>query len=378
VSSGLQEARRLIQHRGAHRVISLYLDLDPERFATPPARASQVRSLLDDGHRIVDGLDGLGHADKVALREDLKRIDTFLSSPDAPFKGARSLAVFCSSLDDLFEMVQLARQVPGRIVIEPAPYVEPMIAALENRQWLVALVNRRTARLLSGSPERLRERERRDDRVRGQSEVGGWSQANYERSAEEDALHHLRGVAEDVNRRWRAERFDRIVLGGPQEAVARFEEMLADEVRSRLVPEKVDVDITSATEAQVRTAVEEIVTEDERRGEAEALTRLSDAVGAGRRGVVGLQDTLAALNERRVQTLLLSPSFDAAGRRCPSCGMLVAEDTKRCPADGTGTDEVDHVREAVVEAAVTQDAEVMVLRHHDDQPPHGIAAILRF
>jgi peptide chain release factor subunit 1 len=378
VSSGLQEARRLIQHRGAHRVISLYLDLDPERFATPPARASQVRSLLDDGHRIVDGLDGLGHADKVALREDLKRIDAFLSSPDAPFKGARSLAVFCSSLDDLFEVVQLARQVPGRIAIEPAPYVEPMIAALENRQWLVALVNRRTARLLSGSPERLRERERRDDRVRGQSEVGGWSQANYERSAEEDALHHLRGVAEDVNRRWRAERFDRIVLGGPQEAVARFEEMLADEVRSRLVPEKVDVDITSATEAQVRTAVEEIVTEDERRGEAEALTRLSDAVGAGRRGVVGLQDTLAALNERRVQTLLLSPGFDAAGRRCPSCGMLVAEDTKRCPADGSGTDEVDHVREAVVEAAVTQDAEVMVLRHHDDQPPHGIAAILRF
>jgi peptide chain release factor subunit 1 len=378
VSSGLEEARRLIQHRGAHRVISLYLDLDPERFATPPARASQVRSLLDDGHRIVDGLDGLGHADKVALRDDLKRIDAFLSSPEAPFKGARSLAAFCSSLDDLFEVVQLARQVPGRIVIEPAPYVEPMIAALENRQWLVALVNRRTARLLSGSPERLRERERRDDRVRGQSEVGGWSQANYERSAEEDALHHLRGVAEDVNRRWRAERFDRIVLGGPQEAVARFEEMLADEVRSRLVPEKVDVDITSATEAQVRSAVEEIVTEDERRGEAEALARLSDAVGAGRRGVVGLQDTLAALNERRVQTLLLSPGFDAPGRRCPSCGMLVAAEVKRCPADGTSTDEVDHVREAVVEAAVTQDAEVMVLRHHDDQPRHGIAAILRF
>jgi peptide chain release factor subunit 1 len=378
VSSGLKEARRLIQYRGEHRVISVYLDLDPERFATGPARASQIRSLLDDGHRIVDGLDGLGHEDKISLREDLKRLDAFLSSPDAPFKGARSLALFCSGLDDLFEVVQLARPVPGRIVIEPAPYVEPMIAALENRQWLVALVNRRTARLLAGSPEGLRERERRDDDVRGQSEVGGWSQANYERSAEEDALHHLRGVAEDVNRRWRAERFDRVVLGGPQEVVSRFEEMLADEVRSRLVPEKVDVDITSATEAQVRTAVEEIVVKDERRGEEEALERLSDAVGAGRRGVIGLKDTLEALNERRVQTLLLSPVFDGHGRRCPSCGMLVGEDIRRCPADGTNTDAVEHAREAVVEAAIAQDAEVMVLRHHDDQPPHGIAAILRF
>ena len=34
VSSGVQEARRLVAHRGEHPVISLYLDLDPERFAT--------------------------------------------------------------------------------------------------------------------------------------------------------------------------------------------------------------------------------------------------------------------------------------------------------------------------------------------------------
>jgi peptide chain release factor subunit 1 len=148
-------------------------------------------------------------------------------------------------------------------------------------------------------------------------------------------------------------------------------------VRAHLVPEKVDVDITSATESQVRAAVEAIVAEDESRGEAEALERLSDAVGTGR-GVVGVDDTLQALNERRVQVLLLSPNFDGHGRRCPTCGMLVGEDTRRCPADGTNTDEVEHVREAAVEAALAQDAEIMVTAHHDDQPRHGIAAILRF
>jgi hypothetical protein len=377
VSSGLQEAKRLIQHRGEHHVVSLYLDLDPERFATGPARASQIRSILDEGNRIVDTLDGLGHDDKVALREDLKRIDAFLSSPEAPFKGARSLALFCSGPDDLFEVIQLARPVSARVVIEPAPYVEPMIVALENQQWLVALVNRRTARLLAGSPERLRERERREDSVRGQADIGGWSQANYERSADEEALNHLRAVAETVNRRWRAERFDRVALGGPQEVVARFGEMLSDEVRSHLVPEKVDVDTTSATESQVREAVEAIVAKDERRGEAEALERLSDAVGTGR-GVIGVDETLPALNERRVQMLLLSPNFDGHGRRCPSCGMLVGEDTRRCPADGTNTDAVEHIREAAVEAAIAQDAEIMVMTHHDDQPRRGIAAILRF
>src|SRR5579859_5245109 len=74
--SSVERVRRLIEHRGKHRVVSVYLDLDPERFATPPARASQIRSLLDEGAREVDRLDGLPHEDKVGLREDLKRIDS--------------------------------------------------------------------------------------------------------------------------------------------------------------------------------------------------------------------------------------------------------------------------------------------------------------
>jgi peptide subunit release factor 1 (eRF1) len=377
--SSVEQVRRLIEHRGQHRVISLYLDLDPERFASPPARASQIRSLLDEAARDVERLDGLGHEDKVALREDLKRIDSFLSSPQAPFKGARSLALFCSSRDGLFEAIQLTRAVPARVAIGALPYVEPMIAAVERRRWLVALVNRRSARLLTGSPERLRERQRVDGSVHGQHDQGGWSQANYQRSVEKDVTDHLRAVAETVNRRWRRERFDRVVVGGPQEIVARFEELLADEVRDRLAPEKVEVDLASATEAQVRSVVEQIVLEDERREEREALDRLDAGIGTGNRAAAGLPETLDALNERRVQTLLLSPGFDGTGWRCPTCALLIAESDPRCPADGTALTRVDDLREAVVEAAVSQDAEVLVVRHHSEREPReGIGALLRF
>jgi hypothetical protein len=378
VSSGLQEARRLLQYSGQHRVISLYLDLDPERFATGPARASQIRSLLDEGARRLETIDGLSHEEKVALREDLKRLDAFLTSPEAPFKGSRSLAVFCSGLGDLFEVVQLTRPVSGRVIIEPAPYVEPMVAVLERKRWLVALVNRHSAWLLTGYPEGLRERQRVDGGWRSDTDQGGWSQARYERSVEKEAMDHLRNVADTVNRAWRREHPDRVALGGPQEVVARFEPLLADEVRSGVVPEKVDVDITSASEAQIRAAVEQIVNEDEQRAEAEALRRLADGVGGGRRGVEGLEGTLEALNERRVQTLLLAPNFDGPARRCASCGILLPEGTGRCPADGSQTQELAHVREAAVEAAIVQDAEVMVTRHHEDALRKGIAAILRF
>ena len=377
--STVEQVRRLVEHRGEHRVISLYLDLDPETFATPPARASQIRSLIDEGGREIDALQDLSHEDRFALRQDLKRIDMFLSASPAPFKGARSLAMFCSGPDDLFEVIQLTRPVAGRVAIGTTPYVEPMITAVEHRRWLVALVNRRSARLLTGSPERLRERERVDGDVPGQQHQGGWSQANYERSVEKDAMDHLRTVAEIVNHRWRRERFDRVAVGGPQEVVPRFEEFLADEVRGRLASQKLELDFASATEAQVRAEVEKLVREDDRRTEGEVLDRLQDGLGTGSRATAGVAATLEALNERRVQTLLLSPSFDRVGWRCRSCALLLFEADGRCPADGQPLESVEHLREAVVEAAVFQDAEVLVIRYHEDREPReGIAALLRF
>src|SRR5947207_10912523 len=102
-------ARRLVAQRPEHPVVSLYLDLDPEEFATPPARVSQINSLLDQAARDVEADATLSHEDLLALREDLDRIREYLLSDEPPFQGARALAVFCSLPDDLFEVVQLTR-----------------------------------------------------------------------------------------------------------------------------------------------------------------------------------------------------------------------------------------------------------------------------
>ena len=50
-----------------------------------------------------------------------------------------------------------------------------------------------------------------------------------------------------------------------------------------------------------------------------------------------------------------------------------------CPADGSPMQEVEHLREAAIEAALAQGAEVMVIRHYPDLGPlQGIGALLRF
>lgn len=378
MSSGTQQVRRLVEHRDGHPVVSLYVDLDPERFATAPARSSQIRSLIDQAAREVKADDSLSHDDRVALRGDLRRIDEFLHSREAPFKGARALAVFCSSPDGLFETIPLSRPVSSRVVVGTHAHVEPMLAVLQERRWLVALVNRREAWLWAGSPDRLQQHGRVSDDVHGQHDQGGWSQARYQRSVEKDVDDHLRNVAAAIETHWRAERPDRLAVGGPQETVPRLLELLGEDVRRQLASARIDVDLSEAGERHVQEAVERVVEEDDRRSERELLDRLAEGAGGGGRATVGLADSVEALNERRVAHLLLDPGLDGQALRCPACGLLVLDPDGTCPADGAPLREVGDVREAVVEAAVVQDAAVTVVRHHEDLQHARIGALLRF
>ena len=377
--SVVEAARRLVERRPGHPVISLYLDLDPERFATARTRASQIRSLIDEATREVEREPGLSHAELTQLREDLERLDEFLHSREAPYQGAKALAVFCSGADDLFEVVQLRRPVQGRVVIERTPYVEPLIRGAHARRWCVALVNRRVGRMLVGPADQLEEITFVDDETHGQHDQGGWSQARYERSVEKEVDDHLRRVAELLFRRWRRDRFARLVLGGPAEVVPRLEAQLHEELRSRLADSRVEVDVETASEDQVRQALGPLVEEEERARERSALDQLAAGVGSGTRGAGGVEQVLSALAERRVGTLLLEEGFDRNGSRCPTCGLLTTEIGGECPADGSTLAEVEHLREGVVEAALEQGAEAIVVQRYPDLGPFGgIGAVLRF
>jgi hypothetical protein len=119
----------------------------------------------------------------------------------------------------------------------------------------------------------------------------------------------------------------------------------------------------------VRAGVAKLAAEDEKRSERDALDRLAAGIGAGGRATGGPADTVQALNERRVGMLLLEQSFDGQAARCPSCRLLFLDGDGRCAADGTRLEELEHLREAVVEAAVAQDADVILIDHYLDLGP---------
>jgi peptide chain release factor subunit 1 len=214
-------------------VLSLYLNLDPSQFATPPARKSSIRSLLDEAERRVRERNALSHDDRAALHTSLERAKTLLEN-DLPTDGAHALAVFASEQNDLFEALKLPRAVPNRVAIGHSPLVGPLARIARRERWCVTLVNRRDARIFRGGPDGLREVERIHDDVSGQHDQGGWSQSRYQRGIEKEKDDHLKVTCDALLGHIKRQPFERLLVGGPREVVTDFEQKLHHYLSERL------------------------------------------------------------------------------------------------------------------------------------------------
>jgi peptide subunit release factor 1 (eRF1) len=313
------------------------------------------------------------------LRADVDRIDEFLGgfSP----KGAHGLVIYACGPADLFEVIRLARSIPSRAVVDDSPFVEPLAGLIGHGSWLTLLVNRQTGRMFLGDRERLEEIDVILDEVHGRHKQGGLSQARYQRSVDEDVQDHLRHVAEAAFVHFKRVPFDHLLLGGPAETLADFEPKLHAYLQQR-VAGRIDVDVENTSADEVLAAAADRIASFELVRERGALDRLREGVSKGGRAVGGLEEVLEALNERRVECLLLAAGFEAPGCTCPQCGWVGPLDGGSCPADGTEVECRDSVVESAVELALVQKAEVLVVRDEDHvrelQSFGDIGAVLRF
>jgi peptide chain release factor subunit 1 len=364
-------------HPEGAKVLSLYLNLDPTQFASPQARSTEMHSLLDEADRRLRNGDHLSHDERIHLREDVERVREFFNSSDFSAKGAHGLAIFCSGPADLFEVIKLPRPVDTGVAINDCPFLEPLTDIAFSGSWGLLLVNRKMARILRGSREQLEEVARISDDVHGWHDQGGWSQARYQRGIEKEAHDHVKHAGDVLFRRFKRNPFDKLLIGCPGEMCRDVEKRLHPYLQERIVG-RIDVDVENTSPDQVLDAAAPKMEEEDRKRERAALDRLSDGLATGGRAAAGLDDVLDALNQRKVEVLMFEQGLRASGVVCPQCGWTGSEGTT-CPADGTTLEDRDDIIENAVQLAITQSAEVIPVRYHEDLDGNGsIAALLRF
>jgi peptide chain release factor subunit 1 len=358
-------------HPDQGRVLSVFLNLDPTEFATPSARSSAITSVMTSAAHKVEEVDGLSHEERMALRDDVERVRDVLLGSGLTANGTRAVAVYACGPEDLLEVVRLRRPVENKVVLERTAFVEPLVLHGTDERWMVLLTNRRAARLFFGPGDALEETDRIVDDVHSQHDQGGWSQLNYQRSVEKEVHDHIVHVAEVAFERYKATAAERVLVGAPDELLGEFKSKLHPYLRERIAG-KIQVDVENASLDDVCAASAAAIEEHVTRCEREALDRLMAGVGRGERGAAGIAEVLDALNQARVETLLIAENFRASGRVDFKAGLLLPE----------GADQgepVEDIVEPAIEKAIEQSANVMVVRHHDDLGPlGGIGAVLRF
>jgi peptide chain release factor subunit 1 len=359
---------------GGARVLSLYLNLDPAaNLAAPANRRSAVNSLLDEAHRAVEGEEGLSHEAHMALRGDVNRARSELDAnlDDDWAEGAHALGLFVCGPADVFEVVRLPRPVDARVVIADRPAIEPLAESGPAERWAILVFDGDDARLFEGLGDRLTDSDERHSSTFRTSR-GAQSAQRYERPVGMEELEFVRGVAQMLRAADEARHFRRILVGTNDRNFGVLREALSTELQGRIIG-RFDAGADWESPQDLRDRVEPLLQADETHRERAALDRAEQG------GVRGLVDTLPALYERRVETLLIEPGLEHPGVVCPRCRWAAAEERGTCPVDGEQMKHHPNLVEWAVEFAVEQGATVLPLRHHNDLSDHdGIGAALRF
>jgi len=363
--------RELAARRGERAPItSCYLDVDGRRVARHKDLEHEVEVLLKGAKAQANG--------EASVQTDLNRIERLVRS-GLDRSHVRGLAIFACSADELWRVIELPVPVHTRVVINHVPAVGQLESVLREHEPIgVLLADRQRARMFVFELGELVERSElfdelpRDTGARGERDRGG----DHPHASEAHTQAHLRNAAQVAFEVWGEHRFEHLAIAAPDHLAGQLEAELHPYLRERLSG-RLTVPVT-ANHGEVLAAAEEVEAAVERRRQAKLVDRLRMAVAAGRRGTAGLAEVVDALNEHRVDVLLVSKGFAAPGWRCRGCDRLAAIG-RRCRGCSGEMDEIDDLVEDVVEEALAQACQVEICAGNADLDVMGrIGALLRY
>ena len=376
VSEGL--LRELAGFRAANGcAVSIYVDFDPSSVPTIPDEHTKLNSAIDQAQKGAEELsESRGRDCKMALRADFERLRSWAQN-DFDRDGARALAIYASSADDLFRVVPLVDAVTDGVEVGPQLWLAPLVAQQGRGEGaLVAVISRERGVVFRLHGGRLEEIIDESEEVPGQHDQGGWSQARYQRHIENIVHRHVKAVGEEIDRTVRGSGRLHMVVVAPEEMRGEIEALLSHEVQQSIVG-WTSAEAHASTEALLEV-VRPLLDEANARDEAEVLERWEALRGRGERFASGWAATLEAASDARVETLVLEDGATHKAWQCPQDGRAQIV-PGNCPLDGTPLEEREDAGDVAVHLTIANGGTIV-------RPgtgalgadAEGVGAILRF
>jgi peptide subunit release factor 1 (eRF1) len=220
----------------------------------------------------------------------------------------------------------------------------------------------------------------RDEEIRkpNYGGFGGYEERRVRSRADEVVARHYKDVAARLSELERSEPgFDLLIVGGPDEHVEGLIDAIPPDVVKKLAG-RFTVDPGTMTPAIVLEHSRRVATAFEAEEQGVVVRRLIDTAGAGGAAVLGMDETIDAVNQRAIETLLVRAGLTEPGSTCPDCGWVQRVAEGPCAACGASLREVPDVLDAIADAVRASGGNVQHILVPTDLDQHEVGAFVRY
>jgi len=277
--------------------ISLYLSLAPNQNGR------------EDHHQFVrkvfkDRANGFSEdsPERQSFDKDAERILQYLESAIPP--STNGLAVFASAGSEVFEAIPLEAPFENHsLFIDSVPHLYPLAKLIDTYpRYAAVMLDTNKARIFVFGGEEERQEQVVGEKTRRTSK-GGWSQARYQRRAENFHMLHIKEIVDALDKIVRDDNIDRIVVAGADVAMPILREQLPKHLADKIVEIGAHEDGESGSFVERTMAA---LREKDAETDAEKVQELMDAWQSGGLGVAGPEATLSAFQLGQVDELIIT------------------------------------------------------------------------
>ena len=358
--------RELLNYSSPDPVLSVYMNLDMTE-GTADALKLRLRTLLKE----------------VQLPEDEAAIHNYFEL-EREWTG-RSIAMFSCAAQNYFRAFPIAVPIRSRVFVGDQPYVKPLADLLDAYGgYGVALVDKQGARLFQFHLGELREQEGilgeeiRHTKRGGASSIFGrlGGIGGKARHSEQKIARNLKESAEFAAKFFNENHVRRVLVGGTEKNVNQFKSHLPKTWQS-LVVGTFPISMTARPD-EVQSKALDIGQQAERQRESRLVENMITSAAKGADGVVRMDDTLSAVHEGRVQTLIVREGYRAEGFQCQGCGYITTQTLDVCPFCGKEFAQIPDAVEMAVRKVMKDGGDVEIVYENPKLDEIGMGALLRY
>ena len=358
-------------------VLSLYIDVDQSNAANlNRGFETRVESLF----RKVAEDQNSHEGSRRRFDAECEHVRQFLR--DYVPKG-KALVLFSDSKQDFWWQRDLQVELPTGLRWSPQLWVRPLLDVVEEQdRFGVVLIDKHHARILAVDAGGMEQQAEVVSDVPNKHATTGtdhiWSQGQMDRDHTNHVQSHAKRVADELASVIDRMKLKRIVIGGPVEATSVFTSGL---------PKRIQQMIIGTISAPVDASHDRLITElravqerAEHQDENKIVDAMITAAMKGERAVLGLSNTLIAIQEGRVYRLVVARDFRVEGKECGSCRMLLSDGNEKCSVCGGQLDSAPDLINRASHRVLDMGGKVQLVSGEAAATlgEAGIGAVLRF